>query len=108
MNIQRIAAFLMLADWPMVQVEKAKEDQLECVIPGGEGFEAQPEMDFDFEAIRRAIVKMLTPMLESAPEMKPKVLEIVKAHGGERVSTVPNNQLPDLYQALAQLQKELL
>lgn len=107
-NIQRIGTLLMLADWPTVVEAKQKEDQLESVIPGGEhGFEAEPpEMEFDFEAIRRAIVKDLTHILGVDPDRKPRVMEVIKAHGGEKLSTVPNNNLPDLYKALAKLRKE--
>lgn len=105
-NIARLASFLIFAEHK-VEVEPYV-DQLESVIPGGEhGFEAEPpEMEFDYEAIRREITKALGALLTVQPDMKPKVLEVIKAHGGEKLSSVPNNNLPDLYKALDQLGKE--
>jgi hypothetical protein len=106
MNIQRLGTLLMLADWPMV-LEKRHEDQLECVIPGGEGFEATP-MDLNYELIRRDIVNAMTEIVEADPSQKARIMEAIKQHGGERLSLVPEKNLPELFASINRIRKEIV
>jgi hypothetical protein len=103
-NIQRLASFLMFSEHK-VEVEPYV-DQLEEKIPGGEGFEVAP-MEFDYKLIRQTIVKALEALLTVRPDVKPRVLEVIKQHGGERLSLVPDHNLPELYKALDLLGKEI-
>jgi hypothetical protein len=103
-NIQRIAAMLMFSEWP-IEVEP-QEDQLANVLPWGE--ETPPEIEFNYEAIRADITRALTAILEKDESQKPRLKALIQEHGGERLSLVPEKNLPELFASINRIREEIV
>lgn len=98
-NIQRLGAFLMFSDYH-------KEEKPLGPLPYDDPFEAAPppELEVDWTSVRNAILEELKRLYnEQGEAAKVRFLELCNVHGGEKLSTVPNDNLLGL---LAALQKE--
>jgi hypothetical protein len=105
-NIQRLGALLLFAEMP-VEVEAAPHVLLPWEDPNDPRYQQPPELEVNYELVRRDITKAMTEILQADADLKPRILETIKQHGGERLSLVPETQLPELYAAINRIREEI-
>jgi hypothetical protein len=81
LNIQRLGALLLFADMPL-EIETPKKLMFPWEDPDDPRFQQPPELEVDYELIRRNIVKAMVDLKR-----------VILAHGGETIAAVPNNNL---------------
>jgi hypothetical protein len=106
-NIQRLGKLLLFAEWPAE--EEPFVDQMADILPY-DGFEADqkavPEIEFNYEMIRRDITNALSEILTADESLKPRLKALIQEHGGERLPLVPEKNLPELYVAINRVREE--
>ncbi len=96
-NIQRIAAFIMFAEWPLV-VEKVASGPLPWEDPADPSFQKPPELEIDYNVVRHSIAKHLSAYLKKHGEDSAR--DVLKSFGAERLSLIAESQLIALDTAL--------
>lgn len=93
-TLQRLAALLLFADHLQPDF-KVTPTQLPWEEPGV----APPELEIDYEKVRRDIATALGPYVVQHGEDAAR--RVIQSFGGERLRDVPEPQLIGLWQALA-------
>lgn len=96
-NMQRLAALLLFAEHP-IRVEAEPTALLPWEDPNDPRFEKPPELQIDYELVRRTITKHLTAYLAKHGEEKARA--VLKSFGAERISLVAQDQLVPMNAAL--------
>lgn len=104
-NLQRLAAYLLFAERPIVVTEDVEESK-PFPFDDPAAFEATiPETSIDWEVVRRSTTTLLVKYVEKYGEEKAR--EVLRSFGAERLSLVPKDQLIPLNAALeAALEKK--
>ena len=97
-NIQRLAAFLMFADFADVEL-KYIEMPLPWEDPNDPRFLKPPELQLNRNGIQNALMPLFEAYFNRHGEEKAK--EMIKSFGAERLSLLTDTQLLDMYNALA-------
>lgn len=97
-NIQRIGALLLFADHP-VAVEKIDNKPLPWEDPTDPRFQKPPELEIDYEVVRRSIMKHLSAYVKKHGEERARA--VLSSYGSApRLSSVPQESLLALDAAL--------
>jgi hypothetical protein len=91
LNIQRLGALLLFADMPL-EIETPKKLMFPWEDPDDPRFQQPPELEVDYELIRRNIVKAMVARKNDGTT-KDDLKRVILAHGGETIAAVPNNNL---------------
>ena len=97
-NIQRLAAFLMFADFADVEL-KYIDTPLPWEDPNDPRFLKPPELQLNRNGIQNALMPLFEAYFNRHGEEKAK--EMIKSFGAERLSLLTDTQLLDMYNALA-------
>lgn len=105
-NLQRLGAFLLFADY---HVEEAPPEPtlLPWEDPNDPRYKEERPLQIDYELVKRNITTVMKELVTTKGEaFKPTILAVIRDHGGEKLSTVPQDKLVELYAALDQLKEE--
>ncbi len=97
-NIQRLGAFLLLADFPVVKTEY-KDTPLPWEDPNDPKYLKPPELEIDRNRVMNALMPMLESYLNQHGEEKAKAM--IASYGAPRLGELTDTQLLDLHNSLA-------
>lgn len=102
LNLARLAALLLFAEYPFKATQDTEPTApLPWEDPNDPRYQKPPELQIDYELVRRDITKELQRLLPIVGEGHLK--ELIRKHGAERLPLVPKENLLPLYEDLNRL-----
>lgn len=102
LNLQRLGALLLFADMPVV-VEQTARKPLPWEDPNDPQYQKPPELEVDYDKIRRAIVAQMAVLVNERGHEKAAVKAVIQAHGADTLVGVPNDNLAALLRDLQEI-----
>lgn len=97
-NLQRLGALLLFAD--KIEMDPPEPTgPLPWEDPNDPRYVPPAKPEINHELVRQDIIKLLPALVEKMGG-KPQVMEVIKAHGAEKLSQIPLDNLLPLYHDL--------